>query len=78
MTVQSLASFLRKNGIKIVSIAEGDDLQDGEIRIDEKTHVQVGSGYSLVNQWIDEDTLQFSKTLFNRVEVLSALREKGY
>lgn len=51
---RALADALRANGVPVMSHQEGDDEVDGEVKITDKVHVQVGPGYVTVNRIVGD------------------------
>ena len=50
----TIADWLKKHGVPVQSVTDWEDHEDGEIRINDKYHLQVGEYYLNLN-WVLED-----------------------
>lgn len=61
MNISKIKQALQKNKIPIKTIyLSEDDLEDSEISITDKIHIQVGEGYMFVCKEINDSCFEFS------------------
>ena len=51
----TIAAWLKKHGVPVISVADWQDHEDGEIQINDKYHLQVGEYYLNLNWWTDDE-----------------------